>query len=85
MEGITGIFALFREDGLRDDSSQSLLWSYGGGGKMAYQYPFWLKNRADAAESNAMSYSQQLEQCREKLRHVTCPRCGQTFNAEEKS
>ncbi len=50
---------------------------------MGHQYPFWLKNRADAAESSAMSSSQQLEQCREKLRHVTCPKCGHTFNAEK--
>lgn len=50
---------------------------------MGHQYPFWLKNRADAAESSAMSSSQQLEQCREKLRHVTCPKCGHTFNVGE--
>jgi len=46
------------------------------------QYPFWKDQQIAQASSEAARCRHELMQLKEKIKHITCPKCGYTFELE---
>ena len=46
------------------------------------QYPFWKDQEVAHARSEAMQSYRELQEIKQKLKNVKCPKCGHVFDVE---